>query len=62
VRAVGDESDKHGAQGTAAPCQMDSEDSTGLPFFRSWKSVYFFVLGSFVLWIALLVALTKFFS
>ena len=37
-------------------------EETGLPFFRSWKSVYLFVLGSFVLWIALLVALTKYFS
>lgn len=39
----------------------ETED-TGLPFFRSWKSVYLFVLGSFVLWVALLVALTKYFS
>ena len=37
-------------------------EETGLPIFRSWKSVYLFVLGSFVLWIALLVALTKIFS
>jgi hypothetical protein len=37
-------------------------EETGLPFFRSWRSVYLFVLGSFVLWVALLVALTKFFS
>jgi hypothetical protein len=37
-------------------------EGTGLPFFRSWKSVYLFVLGSFVFWVALLVALTKKFS
>jgi hypothetical protein len=43
------------------PSARESEE-TGLPFFCSWKSVYLFVLGSFVLWIALLVALTKFFS
>jgi hypothetical protein len=43
------------------PSACKSEE-TGLPFFRSWKSVYLFVLGSFVLWIALLVALTKYFS
>jgi hypothetical protein len=43
------------------PSARESEE-TGLPFFRSWKSVYLFVLGSFVLWIALLVALTEFFS
>ncbi len=37
-------------------------EETGLPFFRSWKRVYLFVLGSFVLWVALLVALTRMFS
>jgi hypothetical protein len=37
-------------------------EATGLPFFRSWKSVYFLVLGSFVLWVTLLVALTRIFS
>jgi len=35
---------------------------TGLPFFRTWKSVYLFVLASFVLWVALLILLTKMFS
>jgi hypothetical protein len=35
---------------------------TGPHFFRSWKSVYLFVMGSFVLWVALLIALTKIFS
>jgi hypothetical protein len=43
------------------PSARESEE-TGLPFFRSWKSVYLFVLGSFLLWTALLVALTKMFS
>jgi hypothetical protein len=43
------------------PSARESE-KTGLPFFRSWKIVYFFVLGCFVLWIALLVTLTKMFS
>jgi hypothetical protein len=43
------------------PSARESEE-TGLPFFRSWKSVYLLVLGSFVLWVALLVELTKFFS
>jgi len=43
------------------PSARESEE-TGLPFFRSWKSVYLFVLGSFVLWIALLIALTELFA
>jgi len=36
--------------------------ATGLPLLRSWKAVYLFVLASFVLWVALLIALTKLFS
>jgi hypothetical protein len=43
------------------PSARETEE-TGLPFFRSWKSVYLFVLGSFVFWVALLIALTKIFS
>lgn len=35
---------------------------TGLPWFRSWKAVYALVLGSFLLWLALLIALTRAFS
>jgi hypothetical protein len=50
---------KHPA--TTEPSARETED-TGLPFFRSWKMVYLFVLGSFVLWVALLIALTEFFS
>ena len=43
------------------PSARESEE-TGLPFFRTWKSVYLFVLGSFVFWVALLIALTMTFS
>ncbi len=35
---------------------------TGLPWLRTWKGVYLVVLINFVLWIALLIALTDFFS
>jgi hypothetical protein len=45
----------------AEPSERETED-TGLPFFHSWKAVYLVVLGSFIFWVALLVALTKFFS
>jgi len=37
-------------------------EETGLPWFRSWKSVYLLVLASFAFWVALLVALTKIFA
>jgi hypothetical protein len=43
------------------PSARETEE-TGLPLFRSWKGVYLFVLGSFVFWVALLVALTEIFS
>lgn len=44
------------------PGQSAAADKTGLPLFHSWKNVYLFVLGTFALWVALLVALTKAFS
>jgi hypothetical protein len=37
-------------------------EPTGLPWFHTWRGVYFFVFGSFVLWVALLFALTRIFS
>ena len=43
------------------PNAQGAED-TGLPLLHSWKAVYLFVLASFVLWVALLLALTKFYS
>jgi len=50
---------KRPAETESSSCESEE---TGLPFFHSWKSVYIFVLGSFVFWVALLVALTKYFS
>lgn len=37
-------------------------EGTGLPWPRTWKGVYLFVLGCFVLWVALLILLTEVFS
>ncbi len=39
-----------------------SDETTGLPGLRTWRRVYAFVLITFVVWIVLLVALTKAFS
>ncbi len=36
--------------------------ATGLPGLRSWRAVYLAVLGTFLLWIILLAALTRAFS
>ena len=38
------------------------DESTGLPGLRSWREVYVFVLGVFVVWVALLAGLTEVFS
>jgi hypothetical protein len=43
------------------PSTRETEE-TGLPWPRTWKGVYLSVIGSFILWVALLVALTDFFS
>jgi hypothetical protein len=47
------------------PARMPLEDEaelTGLPGLRTWRSVYFFVFGCFVLSVLLLLALTLFYS
>ena len=63
-----------GAQRTDAPYQTDkfmtpigtaetlSGEPTGLPWFHTWRGVYIFVFGCFILWVALLLALTVSFS
>jgi len=33
----------------------------GLPALRTWRGVYWFVLGSFLVWVGLLVALARLF-
>ncbi len=38
------------------------DDSTGLPWPRTWPGVYLFVMGCFVTWVALLVVLERVFS
>jgi hypothetical protein len=43
----------------AANKSMSDSETTGLPWLKSWKSAYFFVLASFVLWVGLLIALTE---
>jgi hypothetical protein len=40
----------------------ESDAATGLPLLRSWRAVYWFVLAVFVVWVALLAALSRVFS
>ena len=44
------------------PESKPDDAETGLPGLRSWPAVYVFVLAAFILWIVLLVALTRAFS
>jgi hypothetical protein len=38
------------------------DDETGLPGLHTWPAVYIFVLGAFILWVGLLLLLTRMFS
>jgi hypothetical protein len=45
------------------PLPPEPDDAaTGLPGFRSWRTVYWCVLGILVLWIGLLAVLTALYS
>jgi hypothetical protein len=51
-----------GSSGTT-PGSADSDHcETGLPLLRTWRGVYLFVFGCFVLWVVLLVTLTVIYS
>ena len=43
---------------SVAEPRVSEAETTGLPWFHSWRGVYVFVFGSFVLWVVLLVTLT----
>lgn len=45
-----------------AMAHNDDQESPGLPGFRSWRSVYAWVLGILVVWIGLLMGLSSFYS
>jgi hypothetical protein len=44
------------------PKPASDDDSTDLPWLSTWPAVYTFVLGSFALWVVLLLALARAFS
>jgi hypothetical protein len=54
-------SSKGSTESAESPAR-ENEELTGLPGLRSWRSVYLFVFGSFILWVVLLLALTVSFS
>ncbi len=45
-----------------APPNAPDDDSPGLPFFRTWRGVYWFVAGCFVAYVILLAALSRMFA
>ena len=47
---------------SVAEPRVSEAETTGLPWFHSWRGVYVFVFGCFILWVALLFALTRIFS
>ena len=55
-------SDTSTADPSPGPPGDAGEDTTGLPWPRSWRGVYVFVFGSFLTWVALLVVLKAAFS
>jgi hypothetical protein len=38
------------------------DNSTGLPWPMTWRGVYLFVLGSFIVWVVLLATLAEVYS
>jgi hypothetical protein len=38
------------------------DEVTGLPGLRTWRGVYIFVFGGFIVWVALLLVLTMIYS
>jgi hypothetical protein len=40
----------------------EADDTTGIPLLSSWRGVYWFVLGAFVVWVAILTVLTRLYS
>jgi len=55
--------DTTGSAGRPAGDAVDpGDEATGLPWLKSWTSVYAFVTGCFVTWVVLLVVLKLVFS
>ena len=47
---------------TGAPPEASESETTGLPGFRTWPAIYWFVTGVFAVMVVLLTALTRMFS
>jgi hypothetical protein len=47
---------------SAAEPPVAEAETTGLPWFHTWRGVYVFVFSCFIIWVVLLFALTLSFS
>lgn len=52
----------HHPPSSPEPSDPSGERATGLPWPRSWASVYLLVMGCFALYVALLAVLTRVFA
>jgi hypothetical protein len=59
MKSMSDTSDTEPSPGAAEDV---GDATTGLPWPRSWRGVYSFVFGCFLLWVVLLVVLKALFS
>jgi hypothetical protein len=39
--------------------EPENDEATGVPGLRTWRAVYLFVFGLFVVWVGLLVLLSR---
>lgn len=49
-------------EGANSPPDRPADEATGLPGLPTWRSVYLLVLGVFIAYVVLLVALSKVFA
>lgn len=61
MKQSGDETNRAG-MGPSDSGNAANDETTGLPCFRRWRTVYLFVLGCFVCYVVFLVALKWAFS
>jgi hypothetical protein len=45
---------------TVAETPLNEAEINGLPWPKTWNGAYLVVIGSFILWLGLLIALTEF--
>jgi hypothetical protein len=54
--------DRSGLPHPPASSEADADGSTGLPWPRTWRGLYLFVIACFVAWVVLLIVLERSFS